>query len=60
MSWKRRIGVYAIGEEVVVDIREFSEEKTFSESERGIRLTPDQWKRLQENAHNINASVRTI
>ncbi|XP_076083460.1 uncharacterized protein LOC143054351 [Mytilus galloprovincialis] len=60
LSWKRRVGVFASGEEVVVDIREFSEEKTFSESDRGIRLKPDQWKQLQENINNINKSLRKL
>ncbi|CAG2197491.1 unnamed protein product [Mytilus edulis] len=60
LSWKRRVGVFASGEVVVVDIREFSEEKAFSESDRGIRLKPDQWKQLQENINNINKSLRKL
>lgn len=60
LSWKRRVGIYAVGDEAVVDIREFSEEKTFSESEKGIRLTADQWKQLQENTNHINHSLERM
>lgn len=57
LSWKRRIGVFASGDDAVIDIREFSEEKTFSESSRGVRLTPDQWKQLVDNIDTINNTL---
>jgi hypothetical protein len=49
--------VFASGDDAVIDIREFSEEKTFSESSRGIRLTPDQWKQLVDNIDTINNTI---
>lgn len=58
LSWKRRVSVYQHQEEVFVDIREYSEDRTFQRSTKGVALTKPQWTKLREEMPNIEALVQ--
>ncbi|XP_062619361.1 uncharacterized protein LOC134280925 [Saccostrea cucullata] len=58
LSWKRRVSVYQHQEEVIVDIREYSEDRTFQRSTKGVALSKAQWTKLREEMPNIEALVQ--
>lgn len=60
LSWKRRVSVYQHQEEVIVDIREYSEGRTFQRSTKGVALTKPQWTKLREEMPNIEALVQQM
>ncbi|XP_033727584.1 uncharacterized protein LOC117316915 [Pecten maximus] len=57
LSWKRRISIFRKHKEPVVDIRDFSEEKTFKPAGRGITLSRTQWNKLKSLIDCVNYSV---
>ena len=60
LSWKRRISVYDCNEEVVVDLREYTEDRTFKRSTKGVALTVNQWTKLREEMPNIESLVQRL
>jgi hypothetical protein len=54
------VSVYQHQEEVIVDIREYSEGRTFQRSTKGVALTKAQWTKLREEMPNIEALVQQM
>lgn len=50
--------MYQHQDEVFVDIREYSEDRTFQRSTKGVALTKPQWTKLREEMPNIEALVQ--
>ncbi|KAK3096502.1 hypothetical protein FSP39_000792 [Pinctada imbricata] len=60
LSWKRRVSIFECNEEAVVDIREYTEEKTFKRSTKGVALSVAQWTKLLEEMPNIDCLVQRL
>ena len=60
LSWKRRVSIFECNEEAVVDIREYTEEKTFKRSTKGVALSVTQWTKLLEEMPNIDCLVQRL
>lgn len=60
LAWKRRISIFRKQKEAVVDIRDFSEERTFKPGSRGITLSRIQWNKLKALIDCVNFSVLSL